>query len=164
MRPAAFLGLLSVSVLALSGCPSGGLGGCGVQADVTGTWSLQMTPTPVDGGLGESTIASDNNLTAQLAQHNSTNVFGIGKLIWGTIQSSDTSYFGPLTIPQLLNNNGSKTGEELNCTLKINVPEATMVTDDNTDQGPIRIALVGDVVAGGADAGGPHRVDGHPDQ
>ena len=38
-----------------------------------------------------------------------------------------------------------KTGAVLGCKININVPIAMPVTDDNVDQGPLRIALVGDI-------------------
>ena len=50
-------------------------------------------------------------------------------------------------IPELVMNNGGKTGGSVGCTLKINVPIAMPVTDDDTDQGPLRVALSGAVTA-----------------
>ena len=54
-----------------------------------------------------------------------------------------------------MHNNGSKTGSELGCTLQINVPVAMPVSDDNSNQGPLRIALGGKVDA-------PHHMTGIP--
>ena len=53
------------------------------------------------------------------------------------------------------NNNGSKTGAVLGCTMQINVPMATPVSDDNSDQGPLRIALGGTITAVGVMTGTP---------
>jgi hypothetical protein len=48
-----------------------------------------------------------------------------------------------------MHNNGSKTGAILACELKIYIPVATPVTDDNADQGPLRLQLAGSIVAPG---------------
>ena len=62
------------------------------------------------------------------------------RVIWGTLDVDATrAFFDTLNIPQLIKNNGCKTGAELGCTVKINIPIATPVTDDNVDQGPLRI-------------------------
>ncbi|HWE28912.1 MAG TPA: hypothetical protein VHB97_12965, partial [Polyangia bacterium] len=41
------------------------------------------------------------------------------------------------------------------CAVKINVPVTTMVTDDDADNGPLRIALSGTIVAKGMMTGDP---------
>ena len=40
----------------------------------------------------------------------------------------------------------------MGCTVKINVPVATLVTDDDVDNGPLRLSLTGSIVAHGRDA------------
>ncbi len=89
-------------------------------------------------------------MTAHLLQKNANNALNVGRVIWGSFVSSDPSFFGTLDIPQLVNNQGSKTGAALGCTLKINIPLASNVTDDNTPQPPNRLSLSGRVVAPGA--------------
>ncbi len=92
-------------------------------------------------------------VTAHFLQKNANNVLNVGRVIWGSFTSSDPAFFGTLDIPQLNNNQGSKTGAALGCTLKINIPLAATVTDDNTPQLPDRLSLSGRVVAPGAMVG-----------
>src|SRR5438270_12755239 len=79
----------------------------------------------------------------------------LGALIWGTLTSTDKGFFDAIAIPQLVMNNGSKTGCVLGCAVKINVPVTTMATDDDTDNGPLRIALSGAIVGPGVLNGDP---------
>ena len=67
-----------------------------------------------------------------------------------------------LEIPQLVNNNGSKTGALVGCELKINIPVTNVVTDDNVENGPLRLSLTGTIVRRGmmtGDASTVIRVD-----
>jgi hypothetical protein len=90
---------------------------------------------------------------AELRQVQSNNALGLGAQLWGTLTASDKDAFDVLMIPQLMHNNGSKPGAIFGCELSINVPIATPVTDDNNDQGPLRIALTGNIVAHGTITG-----------
>jgi hypothetical protein len=121
---------------------------CSDEPDVTGSWSLSLSPEPPDAGV-PATIPSNVSVSADLVQGPSTNFLGISHYVYGTLTASDASYFGTLTIPQLMNNHGSKTGAILGCKIAINVPIATPVTDDDVDQGPLRIALLGSIDAPG---------------
>jgi hypothetical protein len=135
------------SVLATA-CSTSTIAACSDQPDVTGTWSLSLSPDPPDFGV-PATIAGTVSVSADLVQGPKTDFLGIGHYVYGTLTASDASYFSTLTIPKLLSNDGSKTGAILGCMLNINVPIATPVTDDNVDQGPLRIALVGAIDAPG---------------
>jgi hypothetical protein len=121
---------------------------CDLDPDLTGNWSLTFNPIDADGGV--TSIPNADVVTAHFLQKNANNAFNVGRVIWGSFSSSDPSFFGTLDIPQLNNNGGSKTGAALGCTLKINVPLAQTVTDDNTPQPPNRLSLSGRVVAPGA--------------
>lgn len=144
MRAPALLAILASAVLVLlAGCPGQSLGTCSNQPDVSGNWTFTLDPT--DGGAP--TIPSIMTIQAQLTQVKSANALGLGAQLWGTLTSSDKGAFDVLTIPQLMHNNGSKTGAILGCELKINVPIAMPVTDDDSDQGPLRLALTGQIVA-----------------
>jgi hypothetical protein len=79
----------------------------------------------------------------------------LGALIWGTLTSTDKGFFDTLAIPELVMNNGSKTGGVVGCAVKINVPVTTMVTDDDADNGPLRISLSGAIVGSGMMNGDP---------
>lgn len=134
-------GLVVAALLLLPGCPGSSLTTCGAEPDVTGHWTFTLDPTP--GGLQRGdTLEVD---LTQMKRPNST----LGYLIWGTLTSTDKGFFDVLTIPPLVNNNGSKTGGAVGCSLKINVPVTTMVTDDNVDNGPLRISLGGSITARG---------------
>jgi hypothetical protein len=74
---------------------------------------------------------------------------GIGNLVWGTLTAADPGLFGTIAIPELVKNNGSKTGGVLGCSLKINVPVATTVSDDDADDGPLRLSLSGSISSRG---------------
>jgi hypothetical protein len=63
-----------------------------------------------------------------------------------------------LQIPRLIANNGSKTGGLVGCNVRINVPVTTMLTDDDADNGPLRISLAGTIVAKGMMSGDPSTV------
>ena len=82
----------------------------------------------------------------------------LGALIWGTLTSTDKGFFDTLQIPQLVMNNGGKTGGVVGCAVKINVPVTTTVTDDDADNGPLRISLSGSIVANGMMEGDPSTV------
>jgi hypothetical protein len=122
------------------------LGSCSKRADLTGHWTITIDPFDGDAGVMGDVIPRSATLDADLMQVQSNNVFGIGASVWGTITSRDKGFFDSITIPQLKKNNGNKTGAELGCTVKINVPIATPVRDDNTEQGPLRIALAGQII------------------
>jgi hypothetical protein len=140
---------LASLALLLAGCPGGSsLTTCGLEPDITGHWTFTLTPI-ADGGLPRGdTIGAD---LVQMKRPNST----LGALIWGTLVSEDKGFFDTLQIPQLLNNNGSKTGAVVGCDLKINVPVTSVVSDDNRDNGPLQIALTGSIVAAGRIMGEP---------
>jgi hypothetical protein len=148
--------LLVAAALALAapGC-NGGLGGCDEEPDLTGSWALSFTPLSVDGGMPPVTIPRPVEVTADLMQVKNSSPFAIGRLIWGMLSSTDSGFFGTLTIPPLMNNDGSKTGAELGCTLKINVPIAMPVIDNSDPQGPLRLGLVGQIDVRGHMNGSP---------
>jgi hypothetical protein len=150
------------AALFTSACGQGpGIGACSAQPDVTGRWVLQLTPPDLDGGVtvdDAAVIPRADTLTADLMQVRRTGVLTLGSLLWGTLRSADQGFFDVLAIPQLRANNGSKTGAILGCQLKINVPVALPVTDDNTDQGPLKLQLSGAIAGPGVMAGGPSLV------
>lgn len=139
----------------LTGCPGSSLTTCGYEPDISGHWTLTASPLP-DGAMNGSiprafTIEAD---LTQMKRPNST----LGALIWGTLVSTDKGFFDTLQIPELVMNNGSKTGAVVGCALKINVPIAMTVTDDDMDQGPLRLSLTGSIVGKGAITGEPSTV------
>src|SRR5258706_4933122 len=144
-------------LLLLGACGEGGLGACDKQADLTGSWTLELARIDGDAGVGDEVIPRGDTVSAELKQVKSSNPFNLGRNVWGTLTSTDKGFFDTLTIPELRSNNGSKTGAQLGCTLKINVPAlpTAAVSDDNRDQGPLRLALVGKVVARGRMVGDP---------
>ncbi len=90
------------------------------------------------------TIPRGNQIYADLLQVR-PETFTFGRLIYGTLTSGDKGFFDSVAIPSLMANNGSKTGVVLGCEVQINVPIASPVTDDNVDQGPLRIKLLGTI-------------------
>ena len=135
-------GLVLTTMLALlSGCPNAPFTTCDAEPDLSGHWTFSLTPMP-GGGLPNGTTV-DAHLMQVKRQS------GFGALVWGTLTSADKSFFDTLTIPQLMNNNGSKTGGVLGCDLKINIPTAAQVTDDDVEQKPLRLSLAGSIVARG---------------
>jgi hypothetical protein len=142
MRVAALFAIVAFC----AGCPDTS---CSYEPDVTGSWTFTLEPT--DGGAP--TLPAVMTIDAQLKQVKSDNALGLGAQLWGTLTASDKGAFDMLTIPPLMHNNGSKTGAIFGCELKINVPIAMPVSDDNVDQGPLRVALTGDVSARGMIAG-----------
>jgi hypothetical protein len=135
-------GLVLVATLALlAGCPNAPFTTCDAEPDLSGHWTFTLTPIP-DGGL-----PGGDNIDAQLVQMRRPS--GVGSLVWGTLTSSDKSFFDTLTIPRLTKNNGSKTGGVLACEIKINIPVTANVTDDDLDNGPLRLSLAGTIVARG---------------
>jgi hypothetical protein len=147
---------LSLLILA-AGCGNGPLGSCDKQQDLTGAWTLSLTPVDGDAGVSGQVIPRRDTVVADLMQIKSAGLLGIGAAIWGRLTSSDKGFFDTLQIPQLTKNNGSKTGAALSCTVKINIPAVTPVSDDDVDQGPLRLALVGQVSARGMMLGDPAR-------
>ncbi len=133
---------LAAALALLAGCPNGSLTSCDAEPDITGRWTLTLVPARMGGPPRGDTVIAD---LQQMPRPNSA----LGSLVWGTLTSNDKGFFDTLTIPQLVNNNGGKTGGIVGCQLKINVPISTMVTDDNVDNGPLRIALSGTVSARG---------------
>ena len=125
---------------------------CGDEPDVTGGWSLHLSPSDSDAGV-TNTIPGDVTIDAQLEQGGKTDFLGLGHYVYGTLTASDADYFGALAIPRLLANDGSKTGAVLGCQLRINVPVAMSVSDDNLDQGPLRLTLIGQITHKGVVAG-----------
>jgi len=142
-------GLLLASVLCLTGCPGSSLTTCGFEPDISGHWTFTLNPVTGGGGIPRpDTIEAE---LRQVKRPNST----LGALIWGTLVSTDKGFFDTLQIPELVSNNGSKTGAVVGCDVKINVPVAAQVPDDNTDPGPLRIDLTGAIVAKGMMTGDP---------
>jgi hypothetical protein len=142
MKQAGTTLVLTALVALGAGCPGPSLTACNVEPDVSGAWTFTLDP--VAGG-----IKNAIDVEANLQQVASNNALGLGSALWGKLTSSDKGAFDTVMIPQLVHNNGSKTGAIFGCELKINVPIATPVTDDNVDQGPLRISLTGNVVAKG---------------
>jgi hypothetical protein len=138
---------LSLPIGALAACGGASITNCGDEPDVSGGWTLQLSPSALDAGTA--TIPSELTLDAELAQAGKTDFLGLGHYVYGTLSSTDPTYFGDLTIPRLTMNDGSKTGAILGCTLRINIPVAAPVSDDNVDQGPLRLALAGQVTMKG---------------
>ncbi len=146
-------GALLAAILCCAGCPGSSLTTCAAEPDITGHWSFTLDPavetgTPIPRA---DTVEAD---LFQMPRPNST----IGALIWGTLTSSDKGFFDAIAIPQLVMNNGSKTGGVVGCAVKINVPVASMVTDDDADNGPLRISMSGTIVARGMMKGDPSTV------
>jgi hypothetical protein len=153
VKPLVVLGTLCLLVaITIAACGDSSLAACGDEPDVSGGWTLTLSPTAADLGVG-ATIPNELTVDAELEQAGKTDVFGIGHYVYGTLGSSDPSAFPTLTIPRLMSNDGSKTGAILGCTLRINVPIAMPVSDDNVDQGPMRIALAGQITMKGVMAG-----------
>jgi hypothetical protein len=134
--------LLLTALLLLPGCPGSSLTTCGAEPDITGHWTMTLMPAP---GVA-ATIPRTDTIEADLLQMKRPNST-LGALIWGTLVSSDKGYFDALMIPQLIMNNGGKTGGSVGCSLKINVPVTSMVTDDDADNGPLRLSLSGSITA-----------------
>jgi len=134
------LGLLCL--VAIAACGDTSIAACGDEPDVTGAWSLQLSPSDSDAGV-TSTIPGTVTIDAQLEQGGKTDFLGLGHYVYGTLTASDAEYFSSLAIPRLLANDGGKTGAVLGCELRINIPVAMPVSDDNVDQGPLRLALIG---------------------
>lgn len=135
---------LLAALLTLPGCPGSSLTTCGAEPDITGHWTLTLTPL----ASGGATIPRGDTVEADLQQMKRPNST-LGALIWGTLLSSDSGFFDTLMIPRLVMNNGGKTGGIVGCSLKINVPVTSMVTDDDADNGPLRLSLAGTVTARG---------------
>lgn len=126
----------------MSGCGDNPFTSCQYQADLTGHWLLSLTPTSGDGG-----IPAPDTIDAQLQQVGRS---GLGAFVWGTLTSSDKGAFDTVSIPQLMHNNGDKTGGVLGCRLQINVPIDMPVTDDDQDDdGPLRLSLAGNITGMG---------------
>jgi hypothetical protein len=136
--------LLLAALLLLPGCPGSSLTTCGAEPDLTGHWT--MTLMPMSGVAA--TIPRSDTIEADLTQMKRPNST-LGALIWGTLVSSDQGFFDTLMIPRLIMNNGGKTGGSVGCSLKINVPVTSMVTDDDADNGPLRLSLSGSITAHG---------------
>ncbi len=141
------LQIAAVSTVAASGCSVFGVGPCDADPDISGAWTFQLSPPEDDAGTEG--IPRATTVTAMLEQHPTGGVLNVGQLVWGTLTSSDQGFFPPLTIPRLMHNNGSKTGAELGCTLRINVPTTMNVTDDDSAQDPLRVSFSGKIVGKG---------------
>ena len=138
--------LLPLFVIATLSACGAGVGTCGNEADITGSWDIVATPSPQDAGAAALQTFS---IEASLVQAGRIDFLGIGHFVYGTLTASDPAVFGMLTIPELQHNSGTKSGAILGCKLGIHVPVAMPVTDDNVDQGPNRIALSGQVTMTG---------------
>jgi len=136
--------------LGLAGCP-GGIGACDKEPDLTGTWRVTVDPVPSEArDLGsDDTVPRSFTIDAALTQVPPSGVLSVGRYVRGALHASDPGYFSDVTIPALDHNNGSKTGAVLGCTMQINIPIASSVSDDNQDQGPLRISLGGAITAPG---------------
>ena len=144
------LAALALPSVLLAGCPNSSIATCGDERDVSGAWHFTLSPPTVDAGsvvAPGATIDHDITVEAQLEQAGATDFLGIGHFVYGTLVSTEPGLFGTLTIPRLTKNDGSKSGAVLGCTLRINVPIASSVSDDNVDQGPLRISLAGQIDA-----------------
>lgn len=137
--------LAATVALVGGGCGNNPFTACSEEPDLTGHWVISTIPSDGGGGGGDT-------IDAQLVQVKRSS--GLGALVWGTLVSSDKGAFDTLTIPELMHNNGSKTGGVLGCELRINVPVDTPVTDDDQDDdGPLRLSLSGSISAQGMLAG-----------
>jgi hypothetical protein len=144
LRPVVLLPLLFL----VAGCPGTSFTTCDAEPDVTGHWTLSLAP------IDANSIPRNDTIEADLVQMKRPNS-NLGALIWGTLTSTDKGFFDTLAIPELVMNNGGKTGGVVGCAVKINVPVTTMVTDDDADNGPLRISLSGAIVATGMMNGDP---------
>jgi hypothetical protein len=140
--------LLLPLLFLLAGCPGTSFTTCDAEPDLTGHWTLSLAP------IDAASIPRKDTLEADLVQMKRPNS-NLGALIWGTLTSTDKGFFDTLAIPELVMNNGSKTGGVVGCAVKINVPVTTMVTDDDADNGPLRISLSGEIVGSGMMNGDP---------
>lgn len=138
-------------LLLLTGCPGSSLTACEAEPDLSGHWTITLQPLQSGGIPRGDTIEAD---LMQVKRPNSD----LGALVWGTLESQDKGFFDVLTIPRLTNNNGSKTGAVVGCEVKINVPVASAVSDDDLDNGPLRLSLTGTLVAHGQMTGEPSTV------
>jgi hypothetical protein len=125
------------------------LGSCELEPDVSGSWTLQLTPVPVADGGAQDTIPGPDTVTAQLRQVKPPGILSLGRLIYGTLTSADASFFDPIMIPELMNNGGSKTGALFGCEIAINVPVNPPTDNDTDPAGPLRIGLAGTITARG---------------
>lgn len=139
--------LVIVCALAPLAACGEGLGTCGNQADITGTWDITVRPLFVDGGTAE--LAEGFTIEADLVQAERIDFLGIGHFVHGSLTASDPGVFATLAIPELKHNSGNKSGVLLGCKVGIHIPIAMPVADDNVDQGPNRIALSGQVTQKG---------------
>ena len=137
----------------VAGCANGGLGACEVQPDISGAWTIQLTPLDVSDG-GAATIPRSNTLHASLEQVDPGSL-SLGKLVWGSVASDDPNFFGVLQIPRLTHNGGSKTGATLGCQIQINIPLDMPVTDDDTPPMSYKLQLGGAITAAGMMIGDP---------
>jgi hypothetical protein len=145
---------IAAAFVFIVGACTTGFNPCDQQSDVTGHWTFTLEP--VDGGLPDANpIPTPDTISADLQQQPSSNLFGFGAPVWGTLKSTDPGFFATLEIPRLMMNNGSKTGAVLGCRLRINVPIEMPVNDDNVPPGPLRLSLVGRISA-------PHMMVGDP--
>ena len=147
MRLVALLPLLVL----LAGCPGTSFTTCNAEPDLTGHWTLSLAP------IDAASIPRKDTIEADLVQMKRPNS-NLGALIWGTLTSTDKGFFDAIAIPQLVMNNGGKTGGVVGCAVRINVPVTTMVTDDNADNGPLRISLSGAISASGVMTGDPSTI------
>ena len=143
--------LLLPLLFLLAGCPGTSFTTCDAEPDLTGHWTLSLEP------IDAASIPRKDTLEADLVQMKRPNS-NLGALIWGTLTSTDKGFFDVLQIPQLVMNNGSKTGGVVGCSVKINIPVASDVTDDDVDNGPLRLSLTGAIVAHGMMTGDPSTV------
>lgn len=147
IRPLLFVPL----ALLVAGCPGTSFTTCNAEPDISGHWTLTLAP------IDANSIPRGDTIEADLVQMKRPNS-NLGALIWGTLTSTDKGFFDMLTIPELVMNNGGKTGGAVGCAVKINVPVTTMVTDDDADNGPLRISLSGAISATGAMTGDPSTI------
>jgi hypothetical protein len=132
----------------VAGCPGTSFTTCAAEPDLTGHWTLSLSP------IDAASIPRNDTIEADLQQTKRPNST-LGALIWGTLASTDKGFFDSIAIPELVMNNGGKTGGVVGCAVKINVPVTTMVTDDDTDNGPLRISLSGAIAGAGVMNGDP---------
>jgi hypothetical protein len=125
--------------------------------DPGGQWTFRLEPLVGDLGVDVATLERGATLQAELVVVKSSSSFAFARYVRGTLESEDPTLFTRLVIPALERNNGSKTGSTLGCDLSINVPVKPDVTDDDSDEGPMRISLFGRIEERGMIVGDAER-------
>jgi hypothetical protein len=148
---------LTAGAVGATGCGDNGLGSCAKMPDPGGRWTFLLEPLGGDLGVDVTTLDRPATLRAELTVVKPTTSLAFARYVRGSITSEDGALFGRLDIPALERNNGSKTGATLGCDLQINVPVKMDVTDDDSDEGPMRLSLYGRIEAYGMIVGDAER-------